>query len=295
MFNTGWLSGEAGAYRFAVLLMVVSSVGFSLNGLFVRMLEVATPWQLLFWRGLGVTLSQLAILWWIHRRALYSQFLGIGRWGLVAAALNGCSPAGFFFALTHTTVANVVFLLSAMPFTAALLARIALGETIRRGTLMAMPSAFLGILVMVGGSIAAGAWLGNALALTTVLSFSVFTVILRHHRGRNMQPVLVLGGATSMLLALAVTGAQVLVPLHDIVLGFVLGCFITGLGHRMYMKAAQTLPAAEVTFLMLIEFVLAPIWVWLFVNEVPRGTTLIGGALVLATVAAWGYDRMRSG
>ena len=284
---------DVSAYRFAVLLMFVSSVGFSLNGLIVRSLQEATPWQLLFWRGLGVAISQFLIIAWIYRRNLLTQYLNIGRWGLVAAMLNGASPAGFFFALTHTTVANVVFLLSAMPFASAILARLVLGERIRRGTLYAIPSAFLGVLVMVGGSVAAGAWFGNMLALITVLSFSTFVVILRHNRGRNMQPVLVVGGLVSALFAAVVTAGDLVVPVHDIVLSFVLGCFITGFGHQMFMKAAQILPAAEVTFLMLIEFVLAPIWVWLFMNEVPRGTTLIGGAMVLATVAGWAFTRMR--
>lgn len=273
--------------------MFVSGVGFSLTGLIVRSLEVATPWQLLFWRGLGVSVSQLLILAYIHRGSLPMEFLRVGRWGLVASLLNGVSPAGFFLALTSTTVANVVFMLSAMPFVSAIMARLLLKERIRRGTVVAIPIAFLGILVMVGGSIAAGAWLGNLLALITVLGFSVFVVILRYCRGRNMQPVLVIGGLIATALAAVVTGGAVWVPLHEIVLCFALGCVITGFGHQMFMKAAQILPAAEVTFLMLIEFVLAPLWVWIFVDEVPRSTTLVGGSVVLATVAAWAFHRMR--
>jgi drug/metabolite transporter (DMT)-like permease len=285
--------GDATGYRLAILLMTVSGVGFSLNGLIVRSLQEASPWQLLFWRGLGVASGQLLILAWIYRRTLPAEFARIGRWGLLASLLNGASPAGFFFAMTHTTVANVVFLLSAMPFVSAIMARLVLGERIRRETLLAIPVAFVGILIMVGGSIAAGAWLGNLLAFVTVMSFSVFVVILRHHRGHNMQPVLVIGGVVAALLATAVTGGRILVPVHDIVLCFIMGFIITGFGHLMFMKAAQILPAAEVTFLMLIEFVLAPIWVWLFVDEVPRSTTVVGGGIVLATVAAWAFHRMR--
>lgn len=297
--RTGWFSmasrspEEVAAYRFAIALMFVSSVGFSLSGLVVRSLEAATPWQLLFWRGLGVALSQFLFLAWIHRRGVLVEFLRIGRLGLLASLLNGCSPAGFFFAMANTTIANVVFMLSAMPFVSAIMARVVLKEQIQRATLVAIPVAFVGILVMVGGGVAAGDWLGSLLAFITVLSFSVFVVILRHCRGRNMQPVLVVGGLTSACLALGITGGAVMVPVHDIVLCFALGCVITGFGHQMFMKAAQILPAAEVTFLMLIEFVLAPIWVWIFVNEVPRMTTIIGGGLVLATVTGWAFVRMR--
>ena len=285
---------EATAYRFAIVLMIISSVGFSLNGLIVRSLEEATPWQILFWRGFGVFVSQGAILAWAFRANLAAQFMRIGRWGILASLLNGCTPVAFLFALTQTTVANVVFLLSAMPFVSALMARVVLGERIHRITLFAIPIAFVGIAVMVGGSILAGAWLGNLFAMLTVLNFSVFVVILRYSRGRNMQPVLVIGGLVSMAFAAVVTAGAVMVPVHDLLLCFVLGFVITGFGHLMFMKAAQSLPAGEITFLMLIEFVLAPLWVWVFVGEVPRSTTLIGGGIVLATVAGWAFYRARA-
>jgi len=274
--------------------MIVSSVGFSLNGLIIRSLEATTPWQILFWRGVGVFVGQLAILIWIHRSRLPGEFFRIGRWGMVASLLNGCSPAGFFFALTHTTVANVVFLLSAMPFVTAIAARLVLGERIHRYTLVAIPIAFAGILVMVGGSILVGAWLGNLLALITVLCFSCYVVILRYSQGRNMQPTLVVGALVAAVLGTLVTGGDLMVPVHDLVLCLILGCVITGLGHQMFLKAAEILPAGEVTFLMLLEFVLSPLWVWAFVGEIPRATTLIGGSVVLATVAGWAFARMRA-
>ena len=45
------------------------------------------------------------------------------------------------------------------------------------------------------------------------------------------------------------------------------------------------MPGAELTLLILIEFVLSPVWVWIAIDEKPSTATLIGGALVLASVA----------
>ena len=39
------------------------------------------------------------------------------------------------------------------------------------------------------------------------------------------------------------------------------------------------------TLLMLIEFALGPIWVWWFIGETPSRWTLIGGSVILASVA----------
>ena len=35
---------------------------------------------------------------------------------------------------------------------------------------------------------------------------------------------------------------------------------------------------------MQLEFVLGPIWVWLFIDEVPTQMTLVGGLLVIGAV-----------
>ena len=35
---------------------------------------------------------------------------------------------------------------------------------------------------------------------------------------------------------------------------------------------------------MLLETLLGPLWVWLVIREVPSGETLIGGAMILATL-----------
>ncbi|MGB5406239.1 MAG: EamA family transporter, partial [Thiogranum sp.] len=44
------------------------------------------------------------------------------------------------------------------------------------------------------------------------------------------------------------------------------------------------LPAAEVSLFLLLETVMAPIWVWLVLGEVPPAKTLAGGGLILLTL-----------
>ena len=48
--------------------------------------------------------------------------------------------------------------------------------------------------------------------------------------------------------------------------------------------AAKHLFAAELTVFMLLEFTLGPIWVWIFINEVPTIWTLVGGSIVISAV-----------
>jgi drug/metabolite transporter (DMT)-like permease len=47
---------------------------------------------------------------------------------------------------------------------------------------------------------------------------------------------------------------------------------------------ASHIPAAQSTLIGLLENVLAPVWVWLVVNEIPGLPTIAGGLLILATL-----------
>ena len=62
------------------------------------------------------------------------------------------------------------------------------------------------------------------------------------------------------------------------------GC-LSGFVNWTFIIASRHLATAEVTLLMLIEFALGPVWVWLFVDEVPSRWTLIGGSVIIAAVA----------
>jgi len=54
---------------------------------------------------------------------------------------------------------------------------------------------------------------------------------------------------------------------------------------NFYRSLGILLAAAEVTLIMLIEFALGPIWVWLFIGEVPTRWTIFGGSLIICAVA----------
>ena len=61
----------------------------------------------------------------------------------------------------------------------------------------------------------------------------------------------------------------------------------------MFITASRQLVAAELTLFMLLEFALGPLWVWLFVNEVPTRWALAGGLLVIGSVGARSIVEMR--
>jgi drug/metabolite transporter (DMT)-like permease len=275
-------------------LIIVSSVLISFGGLTSRYIEVADAWQINFHRALSTAAVVGVILLFRYRGAIIGKIAGIGVAGLMGSLLLTGAGAAFMQAITSTTVANTLFTLSAIPFFTAALARIFLGEKVTKVTLITMIVAAIGVGVMVGGGISGGSLYGNVMALVTAIGFSGFAVIVRRYRHIDMLPVVMVTGLMLATLSFGVKGGDVAVPMWDFWMCFIWGGILSGIGNTMFVMAARSLLAAEVTLFMLLEFSLGPLWVWIFVNETPTVWTLMGGVIVILAVLARGVDEIQN-
>ena len=272
-------------HRFAIALITFSSVSLSFGGLLIRSIEQADAWQINFYRSITVILVLGALLFAQHGSRTVRAVSRVGRFGLLAACFLGVAPVGYVLSMQHTTVANTVFVISALPVTTALLAWITLGERIRTGTWVAIGFALAGIAVMVGDGISTGFAFGNMAAIFTTAAFTCFAVIVRARRHIDMSPVVPISGVVTAIVCFFVTADNLAISGQDLMLCLLWGILSGLAGNWLFVLCSRHLAAGEVTLLMLIEFVLAPIWVWLLLDEVASIYTLIGGALVLSAVA----------
>jgi drug/metabolite transporter (DMT)-like permease len=287
------VSLQASRYRLAVGLVLASSALNSVSGLIVRSVEQATDWQIVFYRSLGLSSGILLFCLLRYRGGLAAAFRGVGPWGLFGGLLVAVATTGFVHAITRTTVANTLFILSALPFITAVLGYIFLGEKVRRGTWIAMAFALCGMAVMVAGGISAGALSGNLIALFTACCFAGFVVVLRRGKHIDMLPVALIGSLLAMAGAALGSGGELAAPGREILTCFAWGALLNTLVHGFFIHGSKHVQGAEITLLILIEFVLGPVWVWLVVNEVPSAATLLGGAVIMAAVAGRAITGMR--
>jgi drug/metabolite transporter (DMT)-like permease len=248
-------------------------------------MQEAGAWQINFYRSIAFVTVILLFLIAKHRSKTLPHIRRIGRPGLVAGAMLACAGIGFLQAITNTTVANTLFTLSAIPFFTAAFAWLFLRESLRRSTLITMIFAMIGIGVMILDGLGNGSLYGNFMALLTALCFSGFAVIVRRHRDVDMLPTLLISGSLIIAISISMRLGNLVLPLQDILLCFLLGGFLAGIGNALFITASRHLAAAELTLFMLLEFALGPIWVWMFINEVPTELTIIGGAIVILAVA----------
>jgi DME family drug/metabolite transporter len=290
-------TGARGAdtrYAFGVLLVALAGVFWSTGGLFVRWVEAAGAWQIIFYRSLSLALTLLLIVSLRHRGRTRSAFVQAGWNGVAAGACLSGGFIGYILSLEHTSVANAVFMLGTAPFFSAILGRAFLGEEVRRTTWLAMALALAGIGVMVGGSLVAGTIAGNLLALLAGVSFAGFNVLLRRGRAHDMLPAVVVAGLIAALIAAPVVAATAaggglhaafVLEARDLLLCLTMGSVQVGLGLTVFTIGARHVSAVELALLSTTELVLAPLWVWLGVGEVPSVFTLAGGAIIMAAIA----------
>jgi drug/metabolite transporter (DMT)-like permease len=263
------------------LFVALAAVAWSTAGILQRELTTDLATQMAgraFFAALGV-FAYVAVA---ERGGVVESFRAIGRGGLLVAVLLAVSSATFITSLNHASVANVLFMQALAPVLAAVLGTL-LGEPVGRRTWLAMGVAIAGVTLIVGGPGRPSA-LGLALSLAMTVAFAATLVITRHLREVSMAPATCLSQVLVFVCAAPFADPSQVGSL-DLVLFVALGIGQIGLGFVLLTIGARLIPAAEVALITLLEVVLGPLWVWLFLGENVGAATLAGGAVVLAAVA----------
>jgi drug/metabolite transporter (DMT)-like permease len=286
------MNSDKQTYLRGAVYAIAAGLFLSVTGLTVRYFEQADAWQILFYRSLTFFITVCLFIAFGQRRGLKSSFTSLKPVDfMVSVSLAG----GFIFyvlSLVSTTVANTVLTLSTGPFFAALLGWLFLSEPVGSRTWIAMVAAVAGVAIMVSGGIEAGDLHGFVFAFLAVLSFSIMVVTLRAAGNRDVIAATALAGLVAALLCLPFIDSFA-VSWRDFALACSMGCFQIGLGFILITLASRSVPAAQLPLLALTETALAPLWVWLFIDEVPRATTLAGGLVVLGAVVFQGLSVVR--
>jgi drug/metabolite transporter (DMT)-like permease len=262
--------------------MVAAPVLWSTAGVVTRHLERAGAFEQVFWRSLFAFLFVFLAL--ILKTNPWKAVRSAGWPGIASGVLWAVMFTAFMFALSLTTTANALVVMSVSPLLTAILARIFLSDAVPLRTWIAAGAATVGIAWMFSSSLDEH-FAGMAVAALIPVAAASNVVLLRASAARlDLVPAVMLGGAISCLLVLPFALPFSSSPRDLLLLAF-LGFFQLGLPCALLVIASRTLPAPEIALLGLLEVVLGPLWVWLGAGETPAGATLAGGAVVLAALA----------
>jgi drug/metabolite transporter (DMT)-like permease len=186
-------------------------------------------------------------------------------------------------ALTSSAIVLVIFAVG--PVAAAIMAWLLIGERVRRYTWVAIAVTVAGVGYMVSGPGAGGSATGALIALIVPICFGYGTAMIRKHSEVTMAPAMLLATVISVVVSLPFAHPFD-VTRHDFVLLLVFGFAQLGVGLAIFSVGAARAPATEVALLSMLEPVMGPIWVWIFMDEYPGVPALIGGCTVFVALLA---------
>jgi len=271
------------AYIGGVGLILLGGVCLSSGGILIRYVNAADAWTILFYRALGFVGLLFCVNLYRHGRQLPRAFRAIGTSGIVLALALGGGFTCYVLSMLMTTVASVSFIISAGPLFAAIFGWIILRERVSPVTWMVIAGASVGMGLMFADGLAGGHVAGVLVAMGLPISFAIMVVMIRRAGDVDMLPATFLAGVVSIVIG-AVVSDTLSITLHDLLICVVLGIGQLGMGFMLITLGTRYVPAAESALISLSESVLAPIWAWLFLFEVPAPLAMAGGLLVLTCV-----------
>jgi DME family drug/metabolite transporter len=271
-------------YLIGLLLVLLATVGWSLAGLFVRLVPELNGWQINSWRGLFLALFLFAYIITVYGRGWIDRFRAIPMPAMIACA--GFFAAGstlYVTSLTLTSTANVSCIGALAPLFVAAAGSVFLGERTGTATWIAAVVALLGAAIIFHDGLMSGTWLGSLVAILVALCFAGQTLVLRRYHRFDMMPSICLGGLVAFLSAALFTGGLSASPAQIAVLAL-MGPVQLAIPLIFFAKGARHVQATTLSLIALLDVVLNPFWSWIGVGEAPPGSAVAGGAIIVGAV-----------
>ena len=275
------------------ILLLFGGFCLSWGGFIVRSFQEANVWQILFLRSFFFIIALSLFLTLTYKNRVIKIIKDSGVPGILGGFVMSFSFVAFIIAMNNTTVANVVFIISTQTMFLAIFGFFYLKEKV---SLIGSSSIFLamsGILIMVGDSISTGSLFGNLVALVIPINFAIYVMIIRKNSNLDMVPAMLYSGIFSLIYG-AILSKSFEFTSHDLFMGFLLGVPQLALGFICITIGSRTTASATVGLLMLMETLCGPLWVWLFLSEIPPISVFIGGAVIISAIILKSFDKKHS-
>ena len=254
----------------------------SLDPIFIRFAGVS-GFDTAFLFGLFSAISMPIILKCSDERGIKKAVITSGWPLLLSGVLMLGSASGLVFSIKTTSIANTFIILSATPAVAAIFSWLILREKTSRSTLVAIAFVVVGITIVVSGSFGSGNWVGDVLALFSVICLSLMFTLLRKYQEVSRLASVGLGGLLLAIVMFFFATPSSYTTETWIIMG-AMGLFTAPVGRVLSMVATRHITAPEVSMTLMLETVLAPIWAFIFFREMPPVASVIGGVIILISI-----------
>ena len=273
------------------LLASLGVLCLSFDSLFIRLADTS-GWNIIFWYSLFGSVFLFFYLLYSYGLGLFYIFANHYKLFLLFGLISAVSIHCFILSVTYTSVSNTVFILSTTSFVSAFLSYIFLREKTPMRVLASGLCASAGVVFILQGGVGQGFFLGDLLAVVTTVCLSAVFVFFRAYPKIDHIVGILTGNVLACVAAFWLASPLALASASYIYL-FLMGFLLAPLSRIFLNLASRFIVASEMGLIMILESILAPIWVWMALGEEPVRATLLGGAVILFSLVINGYLALR--
>ena len=262
-------------------LMLICAVLWSTAGLFIK----SVPWDsrvLAGWRGLAATITL-----WLFMRKMHYRVRIDKRTVIIGLCVSGTSIL-FHIANRLTTAANAIVLQYTSPVFLVALSMLFFRRRYRAADYIAVFITVCGIALFFFDQLTPGGMLGNILALIDGVTMGAVYLFTGESDEERRLSGIFLGLAITTIVGIPFTFAYPPeVTAISVLAVIAMGVLQLGLPYALYSIAVKHCPTLACTLIASLEIILSPIWVWIFLGEMPGLFAIFGSIVIVATITVW--------
>ena len=274
------------------LLAFVAVLFITPDSLFIRLSNVDT-WGLVFYRGIIPFFTVFLGMILIYKLNFFKILFDSGFHGIIYVITFSITNITFVVSIQNTNVANTLVMIATAPLLSAILGAIFLKEPPDKKTWISIIITFFAILYIFFDSLKMGNFYGDILGFITAIGLAVGAITIRSAKSKNLVPAAVVGKLFVASFALFFIESFVLQD-KDLFIVPVMCILCVAIPFVLVTIAPRFITAAEVNLFFLLETIIGPIWVWMIIKEQPSIETLLGGLVIIITIAIHSFLKLKN-
>ena len=253
------------------------------DSLLIRLSNIET-WGMLFYRGAIPFVVVLIGTILFYKKNFIKALLGVGYPGIFYIFSFAICNITFLISIQNTNVANTLVMIALAPMLSAILGAIFLKETPDKKTWIAIIVTFVSCIYIFYDSLKLGNFYGDFFGFVTAFGLACNANLARYAKNRDLVPSAVVGKLCVAIFAFFFVENFELIG-NDIFYIPLMCIMCVAIPFVLVTIAPRFITAAEVNLFFLLETILGPIWVWLVIKEQPSLETILGGSVIILTIA----------
>ena len=269
------------------LLAFIGVMFITPDSLLIRLSNIET-WGMLFYRGVIPFICVLFGLLLFYKKNFIRALKKVGYPGFFYSISFAVCNITFIISIQNTNVANTLIMIALAPMLSAILGSIFLKEIPDRKTFIAILVTFGACVYIFYDSLSLGNFLGDFFGLVTALGLACNATIARYAKDRDLVPSAVLGKLFVAIFAFFFVKNFELIG-NDMIFVPLMCVMCVAIPFVLVTIAPRFITGAEVNLFFLLETILGPIWVWIVIKEQPSIETILGGSIIITTIAVHSF------